>query len=384
MKKILIVTLLTMLLLTSCGAPRRDDAQSSSPQQNSESTPALEPTPEPTPTIEPTPEPTAEPQNQVGDTVTLGDWEITLVGCEITDQVSVNQFMGFTADEGNQYVLVTLSVKNTGTAADTFLPSFHMGDSVSAKLLYQEEYEFSATNMLGHSDELHDKKLNPLSSAEGLVAFQVATEAAVPEQLELVLSQGKKSVIYSLGNEAVSTTAMASVEPTPLPDQAPETSREAAEDSAEETKPSPSAEPTPAPAQDSEPSQDMESTPVVAQIPAAPEPVAPPAPEPVVQPEMQTAQNGENLPANFTEWVPYSTSDLQLLMQNIANGNVILYNGIYWASPTYANSIANEVVVYQHDISGDVEVRDRFDFADVDISGLYDENEGSESLTGIN
>lgn len=101
--------------------------------------------------------------------------------------------------------------------------------------------------------------------------------------------------------------------------------------------------------------------------------------EPAVQPETQTAQNGDNLPANFTEWGPYSTTDLQLLMQNIANGNVILYNGIYWASPTYANSIANEVVVYQHDISGDVEVKDRFNFADLDISGLYDENEGSEN-----
>ncbi|GEM_PF-2321194 len=198
MKRISMVMLLAVLLLTSCGTPGGGNVQSSAPEQSSE--PVSDP--EPTPTPEPTPEPTAEPQNQTGDTVTLGEWEITLVGCEITDRVSVNQFMGFTADEGNQYVLVTLSVKNTGTAADTFLPSFHMGNDVSTKLLYQGEYEFSATNMLGHSDELHDKTLNPLSSAEGLVAFQVADEAAVAEELELVLSQGKESVTFSLGNEA--------------------------------------------------------------------------------------------------------------------------------------------------------------------------------------
>ena len=45
-----------------------------------------------------------------------------------------------------------------------------------------------------------------------------------------------------------------------------------------------------------------------------------------------------------------------------------MYNGIYWASPTYANSLANEVIVYQNDIAGDIEVSNRFNLADIDIS----------------
>lgn len=373
MKKTLIILLLTTLFLTSCGTPQQGSAQPPEPAQNSEAAPTPEQTPEPTP------EPTAEPHNQVGDTVMLGDWEITLLGCEITEKVSVNQYLSFKADDGNKYVIVTLTVKNTATTADSFLPSFSMGNDVSAKLLYQGEYEFSASNLLGHSDELHDKTLNPLSTAEGLIAFEVADEAAVLEELELELSQGKESVTYRLGGEAVSDTAMNSVEPESLPVQDT--------DLPQSTEPTPvsdqGAEPTLASNQDSELPQDVKPMLSTSKEPEPSEPAVLPTPEPVVQPEAQTAQTGENLPANFTEWVPYSTSDLQLLLDNIAKGNVIMYNGIYWASPTYANSLANEVIVYQNDIAGDVEVSNRFNFADIDISGLYDENEKSEDLDGF-
>lgn len=128
------------------------------------------------------------------------------------------------------------------------------------------------------------------------------------------------------------------------------------------------AEPTMASNQDSELPQDVNSMFSASKEPEPSEPAVLPTPEPVVQPEAQTAQTGENLPANFTEWVPYSTSDLQLLLDNIAKGNVIMYNGIYWVSPTYANSLANEVIVYQNDIAGDIEVSNRFNLADIDIS----------------
>lgn len=399
MKKTPIILLFSMLfLLTACAAPQRDSVQSSAPEQSIAPAPTPEPTAEPTPT----PEPTAEPQNHVGDAVTLGDWEITLSGYEITEKVTTNQYLGFKADDGNKYVIVTLSVKNTGTEADTFLPSFSMGDGVRAKLLYQGEYEFSATNLLGHSDELHDKTLNPLSSAEGLIAFQIAAEAAVPEELELVLVQGKESVVYRLGDEAVASTAMASMEPSLLSDQESETiqSTEPMANSDQESESSQSAEPMassapesespqsaaliPASSQNLEPFQDTEPTMPAAQEPEASESIVPPAPEPVIQPEPQTTDTGEALPANFTEWVPYSTSDLQLLLNNIAKGNVILYNGVYWASPTYANSISNEVIVYQNDIASDAPVSNRFNFSEFDTTGLFDESEGSGGLDGFN
>lgn len=70
-------------------------------------------------------------------------------------------------------------------------------------------------------------------------------------------------------------------------------------------------------------------------------------------PETQEDQNAEQLPANFSEWVPYNTSDMEQLAQNLADGKVVYYNGQYWASPEYTNRIVNEIVVYEHDISQD-------------------------------
>ena len=172
---------------------------------------------------------------------------------------------------------------------------------------------------------------------------------------------------------------MNSVEPESLPAQDT--------DLPQSTEPTPfsdqSAEPKLVSNQDSELPQDVKPMLSTSKEPEPSEPAVLPTPEPVVQPEAQTAQTGENLSANFTEWVPYSTSDLQLLWDNIAKENVIRYNGMYRASPTYANSLANEVIVYQNDIAGDVEVSNRFNFADIDISDLYDENEKSEDLDGF-
>ena len=294
MKKMIMIMLAAMVFLTSCAAS--DEGNASTPAQGttpsaSTAEPTVEPTPEPT--AEPTPEPTPVPNNKAGDTVMLGNWEITLVGCEITEGVQNGAYTVFKADEGNRYVVVTLTVKNTGTTSDRFLPSFSMGDGVRAKLLYQGEYEFSATNLLGHSDELHDKSLNPLSSVEGLIAFQIAEDAAVADELVLTLSEGSESVKYDLGGDASAAV----------------TGAEGDLELAGVSEPMPTA------------AHEPEVTPVPE---AVHEPEVTPVPEVASVPE---TQNGEQLPANFSEWVPYNTSDWGLTVTNIMNGNVICYNG---------------------------------------------------------
>ncbi len=40
-------------------------------------------------------------------------------------------------------------------------------------------------------------------------------------------------------------------------------------------------------------------------------------------------------------------------MSNLANGNVVYYAGKYWATPEYASILANENVVWEHDIAKD-------------------------------
>lgn len=52
-------------------------------------------------------------------------------------------------------------------------------------------------------------------------------------------------------------------------------------------------------------------------------------------------------------WSPYSTGSLKTILDEIAKGHVVKYNGQYWATPDYLAMMENENVVYMHDISQD-------------------------------
>lgn len=63
----------------------------------------------------------------------------------------------------------------------------------------------------------------------------------------------------------------------------------------------------------------------------------------------------------FEDYIPYSTSDTVTLVRNILNGDVVYFNGQYWATPDYANRISNEVIIYENDVStgSDTEANER-------------------------
>ncbi|MGZ7440447.1 toxin Cry1Ac domain D-VI-related protein [Paenibacillus sp. TH7-28] len=74
--------------------------------------------------------------------------------------------------------------------------------------------------------------------------------------------------------------------------------------------------------------------------------------------ERATAQkNSSSKKSNDTldlkGWVPYSTGDAATLLKYLASGDVVEYNGQYWASPELVNMMANEEVVYIQDIAND-------------------------------
>lgn len=162
------------------------------------------PTTESTPTEETT---TAAPTTEavpeettlaVGEKTTLGDWEITLDSFKVTAEIQ-NTFGSFSADEGNKFVVTTLTVKNNGTQSDTFMSSFPVGNKdVVSKIFYKGTYEFSGSNLLGHKEDLHNQSLNPLSSLTGIMAYEVADEAAESDELVLTLTLGDESVTYAL------------------------------------------------------------------------------------------------------------------------------------------------------------------------------------------
>lgn len=134
----------------------------------------------------------------IGESGTLGDWGITVTGFEVVDRVE-SDYMYFSPDEGNHYGVVYLSVINNGKEAANFLPTFSMYDDVQADIYFGDGYEFTATNLLGHNNELHDSTLNPLTTKEGIIAFSLPDAVTSSEEpLSFVLSAGSDTLTYAL------------------------------------------------------------------------------------------------------------------------------------------------------------------------------------------
>lgn len=124
----------------------------------------------------PVPSPSATPESdsafQIGELSTLGNCDISVIGFEFSERID-GDYSYFEPGEGNQFGVVSVSVTNQGTEADTFLPTVSFGDDVTAKILYDSQYEYSSTQLLVYDEDLHDEFLNPLSSASGVIVFEL-------------------------------------------------------------------------------------------------------------------------------------------------------------------------------------------------------------------
>ena len=188
-KVVLLVLVLTLALsLAACGAGPEV------PEPNVTPTPST-PSPEPTPS--PTPEPTAL---AVGTKATLGDWNITVTGFELMDSIAGDYYGSFVPSEGNQFAVVSVTIYNAGKSSGTFLPSYSFGDDVRAKIIYGDGYEFSATSLLAYDADLHDEYVNPLSSASGIIAFELPMTVVEnsTEPLYILFSAGNAEIEYQL------------------------------------------------------------------------------------------------------------------------------------------------------------------------------------------
>ncbi|MDE6579940.1 MAG: DUF4352 domain-containing protein [Ruminiclostridium sp.] len=141
----------------------------------------------------------------LGDTIEIGNFQITANSVEVTDRVAspISETVGFKPEDGSKYVVIDTTVKNIGTDNNTFLPVVGtVKKDISVKLVFGD-YEFKSTNLLGHSDDLHTTSLNPLSSKTGFIAFQVADEVAQDlSDVKLVFSLDKDNYEYSLAKQA--------------------------------------------------------------------------------------------------------------------------------------------------------------------------------------
>ena len=200
-KKLIIATLLASTLLTTsaCGEKATSTKESDTPptQKVTEQTTKITETETQRITETETEEPTVLPKT-IGETATIGDWSITISNMQILDSISAD-YGSFKADEGNKFILITGKVENTAKESARFLPTIGMNDDVSAKIIYGDGYEFSASNLMGYEKDLHDSSINPLSSMEGDLAFQIPDSvASSEEELLLRFNAGSETLVYKV------------------------------------------------------------------------------------------------------------------------------------------------------------------------------------------
>ena len=189
MKKTLALVLCAMLAisLSACSSNPPTDTSAAPPANTTAAT-----------TTAPTAS-DAMPVAEFGVMQPFGDWEITVNSAEFVDEIAASSFTTYKADEGNQYVVVNMTAKNVGTSADTLIKMFSLPGDASAKIVYDDVYEFAGSTLLGHSDDLHGSQTNPLSEKTGILVFSVSGEAIESDKdLVFQLKQGKNLLTYSL------------------------------------------------------------------------------------------------------------------------------------------------------------------------------------------
>lgn len=137
---------------------------------------------------------------ELGETAKFSNWEVTPESFVIATEVS-SSYITFSPDEGNRYFVSEMTVKNVGKEAALFLPPiYNTNKDLRITVWFDNEYEFSSATLLAHTEDLHSKTLNPLTSKTGILAFQLPIEVIEDTEKSLVMriSLGKDFVDYSI------------------------------------------------------------------------------------------------------------------------------------------------------------------------------------------
>lgn len=182
MKKLLIFMIGMAIVLAGCGADTSTQSPSYTDQTSVTSDNDADPTVDDV-VLEDDEEEMEEVKEEfygVGDTFELKDWEVTFDSFEFDQSVSANM-LSSSADEGNKFLILRMTVLNNGTSADQFI-SIIGGTSIKA--LYDEKYEYGITITLIDGD-LSNQRVQPLASQSGFTVIEVpdrvveATESLV-------------------------------------------------------------------------------------------------------------------------------------------------------------------------------------------------------------
>ena len=193
-KKALLLFTCTALLMTGCaGSNIADTVNNISDSISKEQTPTAAPTPVATPGPK-------ETKVALGKKGTVGDWKIGVKKASVKTKITNGKYRQYTPGKGKSFVVISLSAQNNGEKAATFLPRIGYADkSVTATLLYQDKYEYSLTELLSYDKDLTAKKIQPLSTESGIVAFEVPKKVAKQKKkLKLRIGLKKDYLVYDL------------------------------------------------------------------------------------------------------------------------------------------------------------------------------------------
>ena len=151
-----------------------------------------------------------EKKYKIGETVKTEKWDITINNAKFVDKI-IDNSRRFTPSEGNKYLVINLTVKNTGTKNDTFLSNINLiTDDLTTHITYKD-YNFSGISLIGYSEDLFEKSLNPLSSKNGVLTFEISSEVSDKlNEMSMIFKEGTKKYTINLNqteSAASSTTS---------------------------------------------------------------------------------------------------------------------------------------------------------------------------------
>ena len=201
-KTALLLTTCCALVLAGCSATEPSTGTPQTTTQSSDSQTSHDDSASAAATAAPE-ESTAAPEETLialGDKMPLADWTITVKKASVEKKIQNGKYQYFKPGKGNTFIVVNLSVRNEGKQVADFLPRVGYEDKMtSATLFYKDGYEYKPSSLLAYDKDMTAKKIRPLTTEKGVIAFEVPKEVAkAKKELKLTFKSQGQSASYTL------------------------------------------------------------------------------------------------------------------------------------------------------------------------------------------
>lgn len=154
------------------------------------------PTDVPAPTATPGPKETVLALKKKG---TAGDWEMCVNKMSVTKRINDGKYRYFKPNKGKVYVAFSMSVKNKGKKAATFLPRLGMKDEmIQGRLRDEKGKEYDMVQLIGYSKDLVYESVKPSEKKKGIITFEIPKKMAKKaKSMTLELGTSEEKLVYN-------------------------------------------------------------------------------------------------------------------------------------------------------------------------------------------